>query len=132
MIVVVDSNAAIEVVLKREKGTRFRQIIESAEKTISSEFFRIETANVISKYCRGNYIKKDECHKLLELTENLIDEYVPIAENNLEALHESIRLSCSAYDMLYLTLARRTGAVLMTLDRLLGIIAEKEGIAVTR
>jgi predicted nucleic acid-binding protein len=132
MIVVVDSNAAIEVVLKREKGTRFRQILESAEKTISSEFFRIEAANVISKYYKGNYIKRDDCHKLLELAGNLIDEFVLIAENNLEALHESIRLNYSAYDMLYLTLARRTGAILMTLDRPLGTIAAKEGIPVTR
>jgi predicted nucleic acid-binding protein len=131
MIVVVDSNAAMEVVLKREKGLRFRQIIESAEKTISSEFFRIEAANVISKYYKGNYIKKDDCHTLLALSENLIDEFIPISENNLEALNESIRLNYSAYDMLYLTLARRTGAVLMTLDRPLGTIAEKEGIEVS-
>jgi uncharacterized protein with PIN domain len=49
MIVVVDSNAAIEVVLKREKGILFRQLIESADKTITSEFFKIEVANVIRK-----------------------------------------------------------------------------------
>jgi hypothetical protein len=35
-----------------------------------------------------------------------------ISENNMEALNEAIRLDYSAYDMLYLTLARRTGALL--------------------
>jgi predicted nucleic acid-binding protein len=80
MLVVLDCNAAIEVVLKREKGAIFRQIIESSEKTITSEFFRIETANVIRKYYKGNYIKKEDCNKLLELAENLIDEFVPISE----------------------------------------------------
>jgi predicted nucleic acid-binding protein len=128
MIVVLDCNAAIEVVLKREKGTIFRQIIESSEKTITSEFFRVETANVLQKYYKGNYIQKEDCNKLLELTENLIDEFIPLSENNQEALNEAIRLDYSAYDMLYLTLARRTGALLLTLDRPLNKIAKKEGL----
>ncbi|GHV92733.1 hypothetical protein AGMMS50268_32360 [Spirochaetia bacterium] len=68
MIIVLDCNAAIEIVLEREKGTRFRQLIESSEKTITSEFFRVEAANVIRKYYKGNYIKKEDCAKLLELS----------------------------------------------------------------
>jgi len=128
MIIVLDSNAAIEIVLNREKGKAFRTLIESSEKTISSDFFRIETANVIRKYYRGNYIKKDDCHKLLRLSEELVDEFVPIAANNLEALNEALRLDYSAYDMLYLTIARRTGATLLTLDGPLNRIAKSEGI----
>ena len=128
MIIVLDSNAAIEVVLKREKGKIFRGLIEAAEKTVSSEFFRIEVANVIRKYYQGKYLKKDDCNKILELAENLIDEFIPIKDNHLEALNEAIRLNYSAYDMLYLTLARRMGAVLVTLDRPLNKIARKEGI----
>jgi predicted nucleic acid-binding protein len=130
MIVVLDCNAAIEIVLDREKGRRFRPLIESAEKTITPEFFRIEAADVLRKYYKGNYIKKEDCGKLLELAENLIDEFVPIAENNAEALYEAIRLDYSAYDMLYLTLARRTGAMLVTLDKTLNSIAGREGIEI--
>jgi predicted nucleic acid-binding protein len=43
-------------------------------------------------------------------------------------LNEAIRLDYSAYDMLYLTLARSTGALLLTLDQPLNKIARKEGI----
>jgi predicted nucleic acid-binding protein len=132
MIVVLDSNAAIEVVLKREKGNVFRTLIENSEKTITSEFFRIEVANVIRKYYKGNYIKREECDTLLELSESLIDEFVPVSENNREALNEAIRLDYSAYDMLYLTLARRAGAILLTLDKPLNAIAEKECIEIVR
>jgi predicted nucleic acid-binding protein len=128
MIIVLDCNAAIEIVLKREKGVIFSKLIEDAEKTITSELFRIEAANVIRKYYLGKYIKKIECNKILELAESLIDEFIPIKENNLEAFNESIRLNYPAYDMLYLTLARRTGAILATLDRPLNAIAKKEGI----
>jgi predicted nucleic acid-binding protein len=118
----------MEIVVKREKGTAFRKLIKKKKKTVSSEFFRIEAANVIRKYYQGNYIKKAECYKLLELAENLVDEFIPIKENHLEALNEAIRLNYSAYDMLYLTLARRMGATLVTLDNPLSVIAEKEGI----
>ena len=128
MIIVLNSNAAIEIVLKRTKGTVLREIIEESEKIVSSEFFRIETANVIRKYVNGKYIKKAECNKILELVENLVDEFIPIKENHLEALIEAIRLNYSAYDMLYLTLARRMGATLITLDQTLNAIAKKEGI----
>ena len=132
MIVVLDSNAAIEIVLKRDRGMAFRDIIESAEKTVSSEFFRIEVANVIRKYYQGEYIRKADCNKIMELAENLVDEFVPIKENYLEALNEAIRLKFPAYDMLYLTLARRKSALLLTLDHSLNMIAKKEGIEITK
>jgi len=128
MIVVLDSNAAIEMVLKREKGEIIKQLIADSEKIVSSEFFRIEVANVIRKYYKGKYINKTECKKILALAENLIDEFVPIKENCLEALNEAIRLNYSAYDMLYLTLARSMGAILVTRDHGLNFIAKKEGI----
>jgi len=128
MIVVLDTNAAIEIVLKREMEKPLTEFIENAEKIISSEFFRIEAANVIRKYYQGKYIKKADCGKIFELAEALIDEFVPIKENCLEAFNEAIRLNYPVYDMLYLTLARRTGAVLLSLDRPLNTIAKKEGI----
>jgi predicted nucleic acid-binding protein len=128
VIIVLDSNAAMEVVLKRGKSTVFGKLIGSAEKVVSSEFFRIETANVIRKYYHGKYIKKADCNRLLELAENLVDEFIPIKENHQEALNEAIRLGYSAYDMLYLTLARRMGAILATLDPPLNLLAKKEGI----
>jgi len=47
-------------------------------------------------------------------------------------LNEAIRLKFPAYDMLYLTLARRKGAVLLTLDHSLNMIAKKEGIEIIK
>jgi predicted nucleic acid-binding protein len=128
MIIVLDSSAAIEVVLKREKDKTFKELIAGSEKIITSEFFKIEVANVIRKYYRGNYIKKEECIRLLELSMNLVDEFVSIDQDYTEALHEAIRLDYSAYDMLYLIIARNNGALLLTCDGPLNGIAEKEGI----
>jgi predicted nucleic acid-binding protein len=58
--------------------------------------------------------------------------FIPISENNVEALNEAMRLGYSVYDMLYLILARRTGAILLTLDGPLNKIAEKEGIEIVK
>jgi predicted nucleic acid-binding protein len=128
VIIVLDSSAAIEVILKREKGKMFRELIASSEKVITSDFFKIEVANVIRKYYKGNYIKREECSQLLKLSKDLVDEFVSINQAHVEALNEAIRLDYSAYDMLYLILARNNGALLLTCDGPLNRIAEKEGI----
>lgn len=67
---------------------------------------------------------------MLSLAQNLVDEFIDIAENNEEALHEAIRIDHSCYDLLYFTLARRQGATLMTLDKKLKTLAENAGIEV--
>jgi predicted nucleic acid-binding protein len=64
----------------------------------------------------------------MNMAEDLIDEFIPIKENHREALNEAIRLKFSAYDMLYFTIARKMGAILITLDNSLNQIAKKEGI----
>lgn len=130
MIVVLDSSAAIEIILKRARSKTFKKSLDSAEKVITSDLYKIEIANVLWKYCRTGNIEKELTNKLLLLAEGLIDEFVDISENNTESLNEAIRLNHSAYDMLYFTLARRTGAVLMTLDKKLLALAKREGIAV--
>jgi predicted nucleic acid-binding protein len=130
MIVVLDSSAAIEIILKREKSNLFRTLIASSEKIITSEFFKIEIANVLRKYYKGKYINKVECIKLLELSQSLVDEFVLIDHDYAEALNEAIRLDYSAYDMLYLILARNNGALLLTCDGPLNRIAEKEGVRI--
>ena len=86
----------------------------------------------VLKILPGKPRKKAECSKALKLTENLIDESIPIKKTHLEAMHESMRLSRSACDMLYLTIVRRMGATLVTLDKSLSAIAEKKGIDTAR
>jgi predicted nucleic acid-binding protein len=58
----------------------------------------------------------------------LVDYYVDVSENHVEAFAESLRLEHSAYDLLYSTLARRNGATLFTLDRKLIELCRREGV----
>jgi predicted nucleic acid-binding protein len=128
MILVLDANAGIEIVLKRERSHQFKEYIAKSRKVISSDLYKAESANTLWKYIKGGFIPKEKGPELLRLALGLVDEYHDIAEYTAEALHESIRLNHSSYDMLYFTLARRNGAGLLTVDKRLRELAGKEGI----
>ncbi len=102
----------------------------NATTVISSDLYKVETANVIWKYFKANLLNKEEALRILRFRDDLIDEYVDIASNNEEALVESMRLNHPAYDLLYLTLARRRGGILLTLDKKLIKLAIENGVDV--
>ncbi len=132
MKVVLDTSAGIEIALGREKANNYREIIEKASEIITSDLYKAEVTNVLWKYVKAKYLSKEDALQRLQFCVDLIDEFIDIAENNQEALVESIRLNYSVYDVLYLTLARRNGAVLLTLDKRLKEKAKELGIEVTK
>lgn len=58
----------------------------------------------------------------------LIDQFIDPVDSVLESLHEAIRLDHSAYDMFYLTLARRKAATLLTSDKKLYDLCISQGV----
>jgi predicted nucleic acid-binding protein len=129
-IIVLDANAAIEVAEERPMSTLFSEKLASASLVVASEFIAIELANVLQKQCRGGDLTEQEARQTIERALGLVHQFSPIETDYAEALHEAIRLKHSAYDMLYLILARRYGATLMTLDGKLKQLAIDEGIDV--
>ena len=130
MTCVLDANAGIEIILNRPKAVHFKAFINQCNKIISSDLYKAEVANTLWKYIIAGYLSKDKAADLLQLAQNLVDEYYEIDKNNSEALIESVRVKHSVYDMLYLTLARREGAILLSLDRKLLLLAKKNGIEI--
>ncbi|GBU25500.1 hypothetical protein R83H12_02143 [Fibrobacteria bacterium R8-3-H12] len=128
MTIVLDSCTAIEIILNRENASKLKDILNSADLVVTSSLYKIEVANVLLKYSKGGFIEKNICDKLLTLAESLIDVFIDISENNHEALSEAIRLNHSVYDMLFLTIASSRNAVLLTLDKRLKDLAERESI----
>ncbi len=127
-MIVLDASAAMEIVLSRPAHGALKLELTKASKVISSELFRVETANTIWKYVRSDYISMEKGNEILCLVHELVDEYIEVSDNIQEALNEAVRLNHPVYDLLYYTLARRFGARLMTLDRQLINLAEKTGI----
>ena len=130
MIYILDASAGIEIALDKESAAKFHAKLENATTVISSDLYKVETANVIWKYFKANLLNKEEALRILRFCDELIDEYVDIASNNEEALVESMRLNHPAYDLLYLTLARRRGGILLTLDKKLIKLAIENGVDV--
>ena len=128
MIVVLDASAGLEVALNRENSDTIGNTLEKAAKVITSELYKAETANALWKYSVTGLLTKEEALKRLRYCDDLIDEYIHISENNDESLVEGIRTKHPVYDLLYLTIARRNGAMLLTQDKKLKNIAKENGI----
>jgi len=130
MIIVLDASAGIEIALSRDNAEIFERKIEKASKVLTSELYKAETANALWKYNIAGLLNKEEVQKRLKYCDELIDEYIDISENNEEALNEGIRINHSVYDLLYLIIARRNGAVLLTQDKKLKKIAIESGVEI--
>ena len=72
--------------------------------------------------------RMNKCKKSIDHIVSLPDQYV----NELQLYRESFKLGCmldhSVYDMIYLVLARRNNATLLTMDQRLVASAEKAGV----
>ncbi|HON89333.1 MAG TPA: type II toxin-antitoxin system VapC family toxin, partial [Spirochaetales bacterium] len=118
----------IEIGLGRDDLQKYEDLLEQASRVITSDLYKAEVANVLWKYVRAKLLTKDVALQRLQYCLNLIDEYIDITENNQESFIESIRIDYSVYDVLYLTIARRNGAILITQDKMLKDIAKELGI----
>ena len=124
-MLVLDSCAAIAILKKTPEGNAFTGLMEVSEITIAPELYKAEIISALRKHVSTGEYTLELAHSMLEEAIGLVDEYVDMQENCIEALDESIRQNHSIYDMLYLTLARRNGATLFTLDKRLIALCEK-------
>ena len=128
MIYVLDASAAFEVAFNLPNAPLYKETIAHAEKIIAPHFFINEVTNVLSKYVRGGYLDEETAQQTLALILQYVDDFADSTDNAVESLHEAIRLSHPAYDMFYLTLARRKAATLLTKDKVLKQLAESQGV----
>jgi len=130
MIIVLDASSGIEISLNRNDAQYLDSYISKATKIVTSDLYKAEVANVIWKYVNAKLLDKEYAIRTLQLCEGIVDEYIEIDSNNEEALNEGIRLKHSVYDLLYLTIARRVGGKLATMDKKLKKLAIESGIDV--
>jgi len=124
----LDANAAFWMVLKKESSAMFTDYIAKADLVIAPTLLTTEATNVFWKYQKFSDFPYDKCEKSIDYIVSLPDEYV----NELQLYRESFKLGCmldhSVYDMIYLVLARRNNATLLTMDQRLVASAEKAGV----
>lgn len=127
-MIVLDSCALVEMVRQTEDGLALKDLMLCNEKAISCILVRAELASVFRKLTRTERIPEEQAKAYFAQALKLVDEFYPIEDLETEALHESIRLNHSTYDMFYFVLARRTSGTLFTTDRKLMQLCLDNGV----
>jgi predicted nucleic acid-binding protein len=118
-VLVVDSSAVIEIVLRRPAAAAVeRRVHDMRERLHAPHLIDAEVAHVIRRYVVTREIREDRGQVAIE---DLID--FPMHRHPHQALLPRIwelRHNLSAYDAAYVALAEALGAPLITRDRRLG------------
>ena len=125
MIVVLDTSAAIEILLNKKESEKFKKIILEADAVIAPELYISEITNVAWKYNKISNFGHKECYSLSEDGINLIDQFIDTKILWKEALREAINNDHTVYDCLYLISARRNDGILLTKDQKLKKLCRK-------
>ena len=116
-MIVIDCSAAVAIVRETLEGNALRALMLENETTLTSEMFVAEVRNSFWKYVRAQLMTIEEAEFYIEKAIGLVDEIVPLKENADEAFAEAVRQNHSVYDMLYITLVRRSVGTLFSLDK---------------
>ena len=130
MKIVLDTSGAFQILLHGEKAESYQGLLADADVVLSSTLYKAECVNVLWKYVRAGILREEDAVLSIDRLFGLVDLFIDPEENAVEALGEAVRLGHSVYDMLYFTLARRNGAVLLSCDRRLSELATREGVRV--
>ncbi len=130
MIVVLDVSAAVAVATGRCDSENLIKILGEADWVISPELYIAEAANVFWKYHAFENLPIRICEERLEAVISMVDDFFPTKELVKESLAFSCRVNHPVYDSLYMILARRENALLLTQDKRLIAAARKNSIQV--
>ena len=125
MILILDTSAAADVVLRKGEFEKYKNKIEEADTVIAPEIYISEISNVAWKYKKLAGFTYEESLTFAEDGINLVDQYVPVNEIWKESLREALNNDHPVYDCLYAVCARRNDGILLTRDRKLKNICDE-------
>lgn len=127
-MIVLDTSAALEIAKQTDKGRAFQGLLKPEEEIIAPVLFAAEATNAAWKHVRAGVLDADAARHLMEDALAIPDRFVSIEDLLAEAYAEAVALDHSAYDMLYLVLARRNAAILLTCDKKLKECCTKRNV----
>lgn len=128
MRVVLDTSAAMDIVLHAPGAERFSKALEEAEWIEVPDLYIAEAANVCWKRHRIGEFGLKHIETALEQALVLPNAFVPAIELYQEAFSLAIASQRAVYDMFFLALARRRGATLFSTDKGLLAFAAKHDV----
>ena len=122
---VLDASAAVRLIVGDPAAADLAALIREAPLVLAPELMLTEVANTLWKLQRAEQLGGLETQQLLLDAHDLVDRVEPDRLLHAEALALACHLDHPVYDCLYLALARREAATLLTADRRLRQLAER-------
>lgn len=122
MIAVLDASAAIELILSRPAAEELSELLSKAERVLAPDIYVAEVSNALWKHANASG-DSEGYTELLDDAVALTDTLIDSASLYREAFALSTRHQHPVYDSLYLVVARRNSATILTVDRRLRSLA---------
>ena len=125
-VCVVDASALLRLMTAQPEALELEEQLTAASLVIAPALLLTEVANVLWKLQRAKALPDGaDPQGLLRTAAELVDHLEPDRSLQAEALALAIRLNHPVYDCLYLALARREAATLVSCDQRLLRLAEQ-------
>ena len=122
---VLDASAVIRLICADPTAAAWAPALAAAALVMAPELMLTEVANTLWKLQRADRLAGLDPQRLLADARDLVDEVIPDRQLHAEALALAAHLDHPVYDCLYLALARREAATLITADLRLQQLAER-------
>jgi predicted nucleic acid-binding protein len=122
---VLDASAAVRLILADPAAADLAERVGGAALVLAPELMLTELANTLWKLQRADRLNGLNPQELLAEARELVDRLEPDRHLQAEALALACHLNHPVYACLYLALARREAASLISSDRRLNALAER-------
>ena len=122
---VLDASAAVRLILGDPVARPLAQPLREAALVLAPELMLTQVANTLWKLQRAQQLADLDPQQLLADARDLVDRVEPDRQLQADALALAVHLNHSVYDCLYLALARREAATLISADQRLLRLAER-------
>ncbi|QVV68754.1 type II toxin-antitoxin system VapC family toxin [Synechococcus sp. LA31] len=120
---VLDASAVVRIIEGSPQAAAFQQAVLDAELVLAPELMLTEVSNALWRLQRAGQLQAESLQQCLSRAAALVDHIEPDRHLQVEALALACHLDHPVYDCLYLALARREAAILLTADQRLQRLA---------
>ena len=122
---VLDASAVVRIIEGSPEALVMHEAVLAADLVLAPELMLTEVANALWRLQRAGQLKASGLQQRLSRAADLVDHIAPDRTLLAEALALATHLDHPVYDCLYLVLARREVASLLSADRRLLELAKK-------
>lgn len=122
---VLDASAVVRIIEGSALAAELHEAVLAADLVMAPELMLTEVANALWRLQRAGQLQADSLQSRLSMAAELLDHIEPDRSLQAEALALATHLDHPVYDCLYLVLARREVANLLSADQKLLDLASK-------